>query len=99
MKKRWASGGVNGPSYTWGEAGILSDKKEVKVERIKIFENRRACYDWQRHKFSIYKNSDWVKNVEKGNGVGIWLRSLYPAWACHAQQASITVACIPKDVL
>lgn len=82
-------------SYTWSEVAILKNKeneedKFEEFDRTKIGNNIRVDQSFRHHMKRFYEVDGFVKNVELGDKVTIFLRSEYGGWQNTANYASIT---------
>lgn len=80
-------------SYTWSEVAILKlneQGEEFESDRAKIISNRRAVREFRHHLKQFHEPDGFVKNIELGDSILIYLRSVFPGWANSANFARIT---------
>ncbi|KAL0488666.1 hypothetical protein AKO1_008827 [Acrasis kona] len=80
-------GTYNG-SYTYGEISLLRNNEEVG-NRTRCYTNLTATSSWQLHKKDFFMDSDFIKSIQPGDEIAVFLRSEYPGWCNFTNFASI----------
>ncbi|PWN51595.1 hypothetical protein IE53DRAFT_386026 [Violaceomyces palustris] len=75
-----------------GADGSESEPAEwEEVARCRIQSNVHASWSYKEHTITLGPDDPLIKQANRGDSLGIWARTLYPAWENHVKKAEIRI--------